>query len=64
MKKTTREAAVAPVSDLVRKNGTLPSKAGSSLCDPIWAGCGSTVSTALGEKIGGSKVKQEKGCGS
>ena len=61
MKKTTREAAVAPVSDLVRKNGTLPSETGSSLCDSTWASCGSTVSTALGEKIGGSKVKRDKG---
>lgn len=59
-----REAAVAPVSDLLRKNGTLPSEADSSICDPRWARCGSTASAALGEKIGGSKVKQEKGCGS
>ena len=58
---TTCEATVAPVSDLLRKNGTLPSEAGSSLCAPRCARCGSGASAALGGKIGGSKVKREKG---
>ena len=61
MKETTSKAAVAPVSDLLRKNGTLPSEAGSSLCAPPWTGCGRLTSATLGGKIGGSKVKRDKG---
>ena len=57
----TREAAVAPVSDLLRKTEVLPPETGSSLCDPSWARYGSIDSAALGEKIGGSKVKRDKG---
>ena len=56
-----REAAVAPVSDLLRKTEVLPPETGYSLCEPRWARCESTASAALGGKIGGSKVKREKG---
>ena len=61
MQTNTREAAVAPVSDLLRKTKVLPPETGSSLCAPTWARCESTASATLGGKIGGSKVKRDKG---
>ena len=64
MQVTTREAAVAPVSDGLRISESLAPVQQLRLCAPPWTECGSTASGTLGEKNGGSKIKQEKGCGS